>query len=186
VPVYIRIATLIGLLAIPTACSSSGSPQTGPGALTAVQTLDVPRYMGTWFEIAKYPNWFQKDCVGGTSAEYSVQDDGTVKVVNRCRRANGAINQAIGTARQLGGPTSPKLEVRFAPWWLGWLPAVWGNYWVIDLDQGYQLVAVSEPKREYLWVLARTKTVDPAAYQALLTRLQAQGFDLSKLEVSRP
>jgi len=76
------------------------------------------------------------------------------------------------------------LEVRFAPAWLSWVPMVWGNYWVIDLDPAYQLVAVSEPSREYLWVLSRTPTVDAAAYQALLGRLQAQGFDLSKLERS--
>jgi apolipoprotein D and lipocalin family protein len=72
--------------------------------------------------------------------------------------------------------------VRFAPAWLSWLPMVWGNYWVIDLDPGYRLAAVSEPSREFLWILSRTPTVDAAAYQALQGRLQAKGFDLSKLE----
>ena len=72
----------------------------------------------------------------------------------------------------------------FAPAWLGWLPMVWGNYWVIDLDPAYQLVAVSEPNREFLWILSRTPAVDAAAYQALLGRLREKGFDLSKLEKS--
>jgi apolipoprotein D and lipocalin family protein len=88
----------------------------------------------------------------------------------------------VGRARQDGPADSPKLEVRFAPAWLSWLPMVWGNYWVIDLDPAYQLVAVSEPSREYLWVLSRTPAVDAAAYQALLERLRAKGFDLTRLE----
>jgi apolipoprotein D and lipocalin family protein len=72
--------------------------------------------------------------------------------------------------------------VRFAPAWLSWLPWVWGDYWVIDLDEDYQLVAVSEPKRDYLWVLARSRSVAPAAYAALLARLRQQGFDTGKLQ----
>jgi apolipoprotein D and lipocalin family protein len=156
-----------------------------PGPLTTVVTLDVPRYMGTWFEIAKVPNWFQKKCVADTRADYLLQAGGSVQVTNRCRRENGDMEQAIGEARQMGPATSPKLQVRFAPAWLSLLPFVWGDYWVIDLDADYQLVAVSEPKREYLWVLSRTPTVSAEAYQALLLRLQAQGFDLKRLERTR-
>ena len=83
---------------------------------------------------------------------------------------------------QTGGPDSPKLEVRFAPWWLSFLPMVWGDYWVVDLDENYRLAAVSEPSRKYLWVLSRTPTVDAAAYRDLLKRLESKGFDLTKLE----
>lgn len=155
-----------------------------PQPLQTIQSLDVPRYMGTWFEIAKYPNRFQKQCVRNTSAEYSLQKDGSVKVLNRCQLASGDMEEAQGQARQLGGVKSPKLEVRFAPAWLSWLPMVWGKYWVIDLDPEYQMVAVSEPSREYLWVLARTQQVDKAKYDALLQRLKAKGFDLNKLELS--
>jgi apolipoprotein D and lipocalin family protein len=74
--------------------------------------------------------------------------------------------------------------VRFAPAWLSFLPMVWGNYWVIDLDTDYQLAAVSEPSREYLWILSRTPQVEPAIYAALLDRLKAAGFDTGRLEVS--
>ena len=155
-----------------------------PQPLQTIQSLDVPRYMGTWFEIAKYPNRFQKQCVRNTSAEYSLQKDGTVKVLNRCQQASGDMDEAEGQARQIGGLKSPKLEVRFAPEWLSWLPWVWGDYWVIDLDPDYQLVAVSEPSREYLWVLSRTPQVDKVRYTALLERLSKQGFDLQKLELS--
>lgn len=147
-------------------------------ALTTVASINVPRYMGTWYEIAKYPNFFQRKCISNTSAQYASQPDGTVRVQNRCTKEDGQINEAIGQARQIGASTSPKLEVRFAPEWLSFLPFVWGNYWVIDLDADYQLVAVSEPKREYLWILARTPEVTAKAYDELLARLEKKGFDL--------
>ena len=156
-----------------------------PGPLTTVASLDVPRYMGTWFEIAKYPNWFQKKCVADTRADYRLLAGGGVQVTNRCRKDNAETNEAIGEARQTGGVTSPKLQVRFAPAWLSALPFVWGDYWVVDIDEAYQLVAVSEPKREYLWVLSRTPTVNADAYDALLVRLKTQGFDLARLERSK-
>ena len=154
-------------------------------ALQAIPSLDVPRYMGRWYEIAKFPNWFQKQCAGDTSAEYQALEGQQVRVTNRCRKADGKIEEAVGLARQIGGPTSAKLKVRFAPRWLSFLPFVWGDYWVVDLDSSYQLVAVSEPKREYLWVLSRTPQVEPARYQALLERLQAMGLDTTKLEPTR-
>lgn len=155
------------------------------GPLVTIAALDVPRYMGTWYEIAKYPNRFQKKCVAETQAQYKLQANGSVQVINRCRKDTGEIDEAIGEARQMGVATSPKLQVRFAPSWLSMLPFVWGDYWVIDLDDGYQLVAVSEPKREYLWVLSRAPTVDAKSYDALLVRLKEQGFDLGRLELSR-
>jgi len=154
-------------------------------ALATVESLDVPRYMGTWYEIAKFPNWFQKKCVGDTRAEYSLAADGKVQVINRCRLANGEFDQANGTARQIGAADSPKLEVSFAPAWLSFLPVVWGNYWVVDIDAAYQLVAVSEPGREYLWILSRTPSIDPQVYERLVARLAAQGLDTGKLEISR-
>ena len=150
--------------------------------LQPIAALSVPRYMGTWYEIAKFPNRFQKKCVGDTSATYSARDDGRVDVVNRCRTADGKTDTAEGVARQIGASTSPKLKVRFAPAILSFIPMVWGDYWVIDLDDQYQLSAVSEPSREYLWILSRTPQVEPAAYQALLARLRAQGLDVAKLE----
>jgi len=153
-------------------------------ALQPIASLDVARYMGTWHEIAKYPNSFQKKCVRNTRADYQAQPDGTVQVRNRCVMADGQTTEALGAARQVGPVNSPKLEVRFAPAWLSFLPLVWGDYWVIDLDPQYQLVAVSEPQREYLWVLSRTPQVNAAAYQALLARLAQQGFDLRRLELS--
>ncbi|MDE2418861.1 MAG: lipocalin family protein [Burkholderiales bacterium] len=152
--------------------------------LHAIAQLDIQRYMGTWYEIAKYPNAFQRKCAAETRADYTLLDGGRVQVVNRCRNAAGGMEEVIGAARQTGPSNSAKLEVRFAPAWLAFLPFVWGNYWVIDLDPAYQLVAVSEPSREYLWILSRSPHVEPAAYSALLQRLAIMGFDLRRLETS--
>ena len=170
----------LGLLLALSAFSASAQD-----ALTPVASLNVPRYMGTWYEIAKFPNRFQKMCASNTSAQYSARPDGTLSVRNRCTDADGKVTQVEGQARQIGNATSPKLEVRFAPAWLSFLPFVWGDYWVIDIDTDYQLVAVSEPKREYLWILSRTPEVSGKAYDELLTRLAKSGFDLKKLEKSK-
>jgi apolipoprotein D and lipocalin family protein len=165
---------------------ASAQTAAAPAALPPVVTiaaLDVPRYMGTWYEIAKFPNRFQAKCIANTRAQYLAQTDGSVQVLNSCTTADGTID-ALGLAKQVGTANSPKLQVRFAPAWLSWLPQVWGDYWVIDLDTDYQLAAVSDAKREYLWVLSRTPQVNTKAYDALIDRLKAQHFDVQKLERS--
>lgn len=154
-------------------------------SVKTIPSLDVPRYIGTWYEIAKFPNWFQRKCFSNTQAVYSVRPDGNLKVLNSCKTADGEISQAEGMARQVGGLDSPKLEVRFAPAWLSFLPMVWGDYWIIDLDPQYQVAAVSDPRREYLWVLSRTPQLDKKVYDALLQRLQGQQFDIRKLEITQ-
>ena len=141
--------------------------------------------MGTWYEIAKFPNRFQAKCTSNTRAHYLAHHEGSVQVLNSCVTADGSTIDALGLAHQMGGPTSPKLQVRFAPAWLSWLPMVWGDYWVIDLDANYQLAAVSDAKRDYLWVLSRTPHVEAKAYEALMTRLKSQHFDVQKLELTR-
>ena len=153
--------------------------------LATVPLLDVPRYMGTWYEIAKLPNWFQRKCVGSTRAQYSLQADGRVQVANSCKLASGEFEDAIGTARQIGAAHSPKLKVRFAPAWLSLIPAVWGDYWVVELDDNYQWAAVSEPARQYLWVLSRTPHMEPAVYADVLARLARKGLEVQKLELTR-
>jgi apolipoprotein D and lipocalin family protein len=169
---------------VATLASGAALAQTDKPPLQPIASLDVARYMGTWYEIAKYPNSFQKKCVRNTRADYQTQADGGVQVLNRCITADGHTTEALGAARQVGPADSPKLEVRFAPAWLSFLPMVWGDYWVIDLDAQYQLAVVSEPQREYLWVLSRTPKVDVAAYQALLARLGQRGFDVKRIELS--
>ena len=138
-------------------------------------------YMGRWYEVAKFPNRFQRQCISDAVAEYRLAADGRVEVGNRCRLADGTTENVTGVARQIGPSNSPKFEVRFAPAWLSFLPAVWGDYWIVDLAADYSLAAVSEPKREFLWILSREPVVPTAAYQALLGRLRAAGLDTDKL-----
>ena len=166
--------------------ATMGAAQAEMAPLQTVPSVDVPRYMGTWHEIAKYPNWFQKKCASSTQATYTLQADGRVQVLNRCKTDKGEWSEALGTARQIGGPTSAQLKVRFAPEWLSFIPLVWGDYWIIDLDTDYQWVVVSEPKREYLWILSRTPQMPAATYQALLGKLEKLGFDLKRIEPSKP
>lgn len=181
-----RIKAILCLFLAATAFSAfSVSPLLAAEPLKPIASLDLPRYLGSWYEVAKYPNRFQKNCASNTKATYSALPDGTVQVLNRCTQRDSTVGEAIGQARQPGSVvTSPKLEVRFAPAWLSFFPLVWGNYWVIDLDTNYQLAAVSEPEREFLWVLSRIPTVDAKAYADLLGRLEKQGFDIKKLELT--
>lgn len=179
----IYFALCAGLLCVFSLNTSSVYGQSDE-QLKTIPSLDVPRYMGTWYEIAKFPNWFQKKCVSNTKAVYSVRPDGNLKVLNSCKTSDGGVSEAEGTARQIGAKDSPKLEVRFAPAWLSFLPMVWGDYWVIDLDPQYQVAVVSDPRREYLWILSRTPQLDKKIYDELLQRLQAQQFDVRKLELT--
>ena len=123
-----------------------------------------------------------------TRAVYSLLDDGTVRVANQCRGADGQAVEAIGQAKPAGSATvqqgqlvPPKLKVRFAPQWLAWLPMVWGDYWVIQLAADYRYVVVGEPKREFLWVLARATALTDADWSAIQARLKEQGYDAAQL-----
>jgi apolipoprotein D and lipocalin family protein len=151
-------------------------------ALKSIESLELNRYLGQWFEIAKFPNWFQKKCKSDTKANYSLKSNGSIEVLNACRMEGGQITEALGEARQVGESKSAKLKVRFAPEWMGFIPLVWGDYWVVDLDEAYQLVAVSEPTREYLWILSRTPEPDDKSLNDLMLRLISKGFDLGQLE----
>ena len=145
--------------------------------LELVKALDLERYQGVWYEIARLPNEFQNQCVGDVTAEYTLLESGKVEVINRCRLEDGSIDQASGLARRPDPDRPAALEVRFAPRWLSLLPFVWGEYQVFALDDDYQWALVGDPSREYLWMLARTPRIDSALYQDPIERAAAQGFD---------
>lgn len=153
--------------------------------LTVVPDLDLQKYSGRWYEIARFPNRFQEKCVGDVTAEYQPRPDGRVTVTNRCRTRDGEIDDAEGLARRLEGAPPSALEVRFAPAFLSFLPNVWGDYQVMALDDGYTHSLVGTPDRKYLWVLARTPSLDEATYQRLLDVAAAQGFDTTKMVKTR-
>ena len=151
----------------------------------SIAELDLSRYMGTWYEIAKLPNWFQRKCVQGTQAQYKILGPQKIEVVNKCITAAGEEIKAVGVARPYSSSQVAQLEVRFAPDWTAWLPLVWGAYWVLDLDPDYQLAAVGDPTRSYLWILSRSPVVSAGQYDSLLQRLKVMGFDITKLEKTR-
>lgn len=150
-------------------------------AVRAVSSVDLKQYSGRWYEIARYPNKFQTKCAGNVTADYSLNPDGTIRVVNRCLKKNGEITESVGKAKNKDAATNSKLEVRFAPSFLSFIPSVWGDYWIIDLDPKYQYAVVGDPKREYLWILSRTPTMDDALYQQLLRNTETMGYDPIKL-----
>ena len=151
----------------------------------SIAELDLSRYMGTWYEIAKLPNWFQRKCVQGTQAQYKILGPQKIEVVNKCITAAGEEIKAVGVARPHSSGQVAQLEVRFAPDWTAWLPLVWGAYWVLYLDPAYQLAAVGDPTRSYLWILSRGPVVSASQYDSLLQRLKVMGFDVTKLEKTR-
>ena len=153
--------------------------------VTSVPSLDLDRYAGKWLEIARFPNRFQAMCIGNVSADYRRRDDGEIDVINRCKNTDGKLEQAIGRGRVVDAVSRARLKVRFAPAWLAWLPQGWGDYWILDLAPDYSLAAVGDPSRQYLWILARQPVLPAGAYDALLARLAAQGFDVAKLVITK-
>lgn len=144
--------------------------------LKTVDSVDVKRYMGTWFEIAKLPQRFEKGLVGIT-ANYSLLPDGKVRVINSGYKEdfNGKLKTIKGKAWVADTATSAKLKVSFF-----WPFA--GNYWILELGKDYEYAVVGEESRKYLWILSRTPQMDEAVYNELLKRVQDKGFDISKLE----
>lgn len=160
-------------------------PVSAANPVQSVPQLDISRYAGEWHEIAHLPMFFQRKCVGDITARYTLDDDGEIGVRNACRTRGGAIDVAEGTARLVKGHPG-QLQVRFAPDVLDWLPLVWADYWVIDLDPNYQWAVVGEPDREYLWILSRTPMMERALLDQIKARAEAMGYDLKPLVVVAP
>jgi apolipoprotein D and lipocalin family protein len=157
---------------------SAGCPAPEPPA--TVSFVDVQRYAGLWYEIAKYPVFFENGLVGVT-AEYGVRDDGSLSVTNRGYRNSfdGNLETVEGSATVQDPGTNARLKVQFDFFPANLFPA---DYWIIALDEDYQWAVVSNPMRTTLWILARTPDLDSAVYQAIVDDLEARGFDIDRLE----
>jgi len=137
--------------------------------LPTVESVDLARYMGEWYEIALLPNSFQSMCVADTQASYRPAGD-VVRVRNRCRKADGGIEEANGIAKVVEGSRNAKLRVSF-------FRPFYGDYWILALDPNYRWVLIGEPSRVYGWVLSRTPNLDDASLQAALDKAAELGFD---------
>lgn len=162
------------LLIVPAASARASEPR----PLETVPRVELERYMGTWYEIASYPQRFQKGCTG-TVAAYTLRENGQVEVLNRCNRDSltGRLTVAKGRARVVDRASNAKLKVTF--FW-----PFWGDYWVIDLGRDYEYAVVGHPNRQYLWILSRERTLAPDVYAGILERLRAQGYDTDRLRVT--
>jgi len=144
--------------------------------LEVVPYVDLDRYLGTWYEIATIPQRFQKDCVAVT-ATYTLRDDGTIGVENKCRKKtlDGEIKIARGKAWVVDKKTNAKLKVQF--FW-----PFRGDYWIIELDPDYKFAVVGHPNRQYLWILSRSPHIEESLYQELLQRIANKGYDVSRIK----
>jgi len=177
------------LLAAFVAGGAAAAPDPAPAPASApipLPALNVPAYMGTWYQVAWFPNRFQKQCVSDTAATYRrLPGDEGVEVTNRCRLADGTLDTVVGLARPAGSVLRAdqlepaRLEVSFLPSYLRWIPA-WGAYWVLQLADDGRYAVVSEGTRQYLWVLSRTPHLTPADETAIRSQLIQQGFDLAR------
>ena len=177
--IRMAIASALGA-AIVTTASAAMAPANAP-----VANLDLQRYAGQWHEIAHLAMFFQRRCVDQITATYTANADGTVAVDNACRTKHGKMQASSGVARRVGG-RSGALEVRFAPRVLSWLPWVWADYWVIDLDPGYQWAMVGGPSQKYLWVLSRAPSMDTRLFTRLRDSARERGYPVDKLVMTAP
>ena len=169
-----RLLGVLALLGLPLAAAAAPP-------LATVPALDLDRYAGRWYEVAKLPNWFQRKCERDTTATYARRPDGQIEVINRCAQADGTVDEISGVARVPDAAAPAKLEVSFVPGWLRWTGIGWGRYWVIALADDYRYAVIGEPSREYLWVLARTPTLSDADRAAVDAALVAAGYAPSQL-----
>jgi len=137
------------------------------------KSVDLQRYLGRWFEIARYDQRFERGCAGVT-ADYSLREDGSIDVLNRCRKPDGKVAEARGRAKIVDTASYAKLKVSF-------FGPFYGNYWILDHADDYSWSIVGEPSGRYLWILARSPTPSAAEVADLIVRVRTMGYDTSML-----
>ena len=165
---------ILCLFLLLSACATTTS-RLGLPPLQTVPSVDLKKYLGTWYEVASFPQSFQRGCTA-TTATYSLLEDGDVQVLNRCRlnSLDGEEKVATGRARLVDRQSNAKLEVSF-------FRPFWGDYWIIQLGPDYEYAVVGHPGRDYLWILSRTPAVDENVYAGIVVTLKADGYPLDRL-----
>lgn len=171
-------AILSGVLAS-VGCASTTTARLKLDELRTVPYVDLQRYLGTWYEIASFPQKFQEGCTA-SMATYSLRGDGDIDVLNRCRKGSldGVEASAKGRARVVDQRTNARLKVSF-------FRPFWGDYWIIDLGPNYDYAVVGHPSRDYLWILSRTPTMAESVYSGIIDRLHEQGYEVERLHRTR-
>lgn len=151
-------------------------------SLKIVPTVNLDRYTGLWYEIAKIPNRFQRKCEMGTTAQYSLRDDGKIDVINRCFDKEGKAIEAKGIARVVDSVSNAKLKVSFVR--LLGFSLFWGDYWIIGLGEEYDFAIVGTPGRKYGWILSRTPSLDQGKLEQIFNLLREQGYNPDDFEMT--
>jgi apolipoprotein D and lipocalin family protein len=171
---FFKVSIALAALVVIAACLAFRAGAAGNPPLQTVERVDLARYAGVWHEIARYPNRFQKGCIG-SMATYTLRDDGEVDVVNSCRsEKDGSPRQVKGRAWSVDPVSNARLKVSF--FW-----PFRGDYWIMELGKDYEYVVVGTPNRKYLWVLSRTPVMEDEVYGAIMERARVQGFDPAKM-----
>lgn len=168
----IAAALVVGLAA---------TPVRAEGALSTVDRVDLARYTGLWYEHGRLPNRMQGGCARDVTTTFSPKGPRTLDMVTRCRRSDGSEEVDGGVARVQDPATNAKLEIRFLPLAVAWLPFAWSDYWILDLAPDYGHALVGSPSRDTLWIIARKPALDAGVYQRLVAKARALGFDTGKL-----
>jgi apolipoprotein D and lipocalin family protein len=144
--------------------------------LPTVKSVDLKRYSGKWYEVARYPNWFQRNCASAATATYTPLPDGKIQVVNTCLDAKGKPMGVKGTATVVPNSGNAKLKVKF-------FGPFAGDYWIIGLDEkDYSWALVGHPSRRYLWILSREPKMDAKLYERILALADERGYDVSRIQ----
>lgn len=179
----IHLLPALGLLLVGFAATGSAAADRTP-RVRPVRQVQLDRYVGVWYEVARIPNRFQKHCLRGTTAEYVLQEDGSIRIANRCVEQDGGIKEAEGAARVVDQRGNSRLEVSFVSFG-GWRP-IWGDYWIIGLDPEYRWAVVGTPDRKYGWILSRTPVLADPALEEAYTILEGNGYRRDTFEMSPP
>ncbi len=171
---FFLFAAVLGLLAVLLANPASAGPVPDKQPLQTVSSVDLGRYMGTWYEIARTPNRYETKCKGDVVVHYELSVEGKVNLLNQCRLNDGSTNTAQGRASVVDTASKSKLKVTF--FW-----PFYADYWIICLDKDYRFAVVGEPDRKYLWIISRTPYIEDATYQQILKTVAEHGYDLSKI-----
>lgn len=162
---------LLSIAAVTVASAARAMPVGNPKVPEPAKAVDLKAYLGKWYELGRYENRFEKGC-DGVTAEYSLLDDGQVKVLNTCGQRDGKPGKTSeGKAKIVAGSNNAKLKVSFFG------PFYFGDYWVLDHADDYSWSIVGEPSGKYLWLLSRTAKPSPEARTALVNRARELGYD---------
>jgi apolipoprotein D and lipocalin family protein len=171
-------------LALAFACVLASPARADDDPPAAVDHADADRFMGRWYEIARLPNDHESDCARDVVSTYERRNPSTIRVTYTCRDTGGAEVEVRGVAR-IRDTSQAKLELRFAPLALAWLPFVWDDWWILEVAPGYEYMMAGDPARHSLWIYARASTLDDTTYRTLVAHAAAQGYDTAHLVRTR-